>query len=190
MDSSYLIIAAISAVFTVCLRGLVITVCNYGKEKGKNKAHIEDDKDLVRIAEDSRHVQDIKRNAILEALNFIDTYFSWLDWSDGPQTPSRQPARETMTIERLTVMARKCYNELSLSCNQEIVNKFLIIIFSKDEELRKRKSCPTKEYNEFRNLARKELGLTAINFSEEKVFLAHVGTVALMKANSNHQHSS
>ena len=61
---------------------------------------------------------------------------------------------------------------------------------SKDEELRKRKSCPSKEYNEFRNLARKELGLTAINFSEEKVFLTHVGTVALMKANSNHQHSS
>ena len=185
MDSSYFIIAAISAVFTVCLRGLVIAVCNYAKEKGKNKAHIEDDKDLIRIAEDSRHVQDIKRNAILEALNFIDTYFSWLDWSDGPQTPSRQPARETVTIEKLTAMARKCYNELSLSCNQEIVDKFLIIIFSTDEELRKKNSCSTKEYNEFRNLARKELDLTAINFSEEKVFISCIGTAALANANAN-----
>jgi len=178
-NSSYLIIATISAFFTVCLNAIV----SYVIEKVKIKAHKEGDKDLVRISEDSRHIQDIKRNAILDALNFIDTYFSWLDWSNTP----RQPARETMTIEKLTTMARKCYNELSLSCNQKIVDKFLIIVFSKDEELRQNNSCPTKEYNEFRNLAREELDLTAINLSEEKAFVACVGTDALANANTNHQ---
>ncbi len=194
MDSSYFLIPAISAIFTVCLKAIVNSVYSYAKEKGKNKAHKEDDKDLIQIAEDSRHIQDIKRNAILGALYFIDTYFSWLDWNDTNQTesetmpnPPRQPARETMTIENLTTMARKCYNELSLSCNQKIVDKFLIIVFSKDEELRRNNSCPTKEYNEFRNLAREELGLTTINLSEEKAFVVCVGTAALANANTNHQ---
>ena len=194
MESSYFIIAAISAIFTVSLKAIVNSVCSYAKEKGKNKAHKEDDKELTRIVEDSRHVQDIKRNAILGALNFIDTYFSWLDWSNPTQTgtettfdPAPQPARETMTIEKITTMARKCYNELSLSCSQEIVDEFLIITFSKDETLREEGSCLTKEYNKFRNLARKELDLTSINFSEEKVFLARIGTSALMAGNNDHQ---
>lgn len=192
MENSYFIIAAISAIFTVSLKALVNAVCSYAKEKGKIKAHKEDDKDLVRITEDSRHIQDIKRNAILDALNFIDTYFSWLDWSDDPSKDARttspypgQPAREMMTVEKTTTMARKCYNELSLSCDQEIVDKFLIIIFSDDGQLREKGSCLAKEYNEFRNLARKELGLSAINLSEEKVFIACVGTDALARANAN-----
>ncbi len=194
MESLNVVTIVVIAVFTLCLRSLVVNGLNYAKEKGKNKAHKEDDKELTRIVEDSRHVQDIKRNAILGALNFIDTYFSWLDWSNPTQTgtettvdPAPQPARETITIEKITTMARKCYNELSLSCGQEIVDEFLIIAFSKDETLREAGSCLTKEYNKFRNLARKELNLIPINLSEEKVFLACIRTSALMAGNNDHQ---
>ncbi len=172
----YILPAIINAFCTVFILALIYSVYSYAKEKGKNKAHKEDDKDLVRISENTRHVQDIKRDAILETLYFIDTYFSWITWVDSPLA-----AREPMSTEKLTVWARKCYNELSLSCSQSIVDKFLTLVFSNDLDLRKENSCLTKEYNEFRNLARKELGLEEINFSVDKVFISLVRTHDLEK---------
>ena len=147
----------------------------YSEEKGKNKAHKEDEKELVQIKEDARHVQEIKRNAIIKSLNFIDDYFSWLDWTDPPQ----KPVRKNLTNVELTEIARNCYNELVLSCHKETVNQFLKIIFDDDNKLRQKGSSPTHEYNLFRNFARKELGLEKIELDEDKVFIAKVSTNAL-----------
>ena len=174
MEYYILVIAVIlSGLSGYFFKELKSYVNSYLKEKGKNKAHIEDDRELTRIKEDSRHVQDIKRNAILKSLCFIDLYYSWLSWLDDQKTQII-PARESITSVELTRQARECYNHLVLSCEKEIIEKFLKIVFSSDQKLRQNGSSPTQEYNEFRNLARKELNLDKIELDEKKAFISNV----------------
>ncbi len=130
---------------------------------------------------DSR-IYDLKLTAIREALNFIDSYLSWLTMSSG-----KTPAREDITILDLTVQARKCYNLLCTTCKSgKIINLFLNIIFPKPQHEPEDK-VSLSLYTEFRRAARSELGLKDdITFDKDKVFLSCVSTRDLEK---NKQHN-
>ncbi len=110
----------------------------------------------------------IKKEAILDALKFIDTYLSWQDYGNGVTS-----VRENTSVAFLTLTARECYNKLCLTCNSEhILMCFNKILF--DEQIK-----PMEAYSEFRNAARSELGLEEVNFDPEKTFYSRIGTEAL-----------
>src|SRR5437762_1162165 len=61
---------------------------------------------------------EIKRQACLEALRVVDTFFSHQNWQ-GVEEPTEQQG----TID--VVKARECYNALALSCNSdEVLQQF------------------------------------------------------------------
>ena len=129
----------------------------YVSEKGKNLATKEDVEHITRKVESVKtellwlsaveeQKRQLKYEACLEALSVIDAHFSQLFTSPKP-TP--QPIS--------TVRAREAHSKLILSCNDlRIVEKFGDIYFGPsagNPEL-----PATDLLNEFRNLARAELG--------------------------------
>lgn len=114
-----------------------------------------------------------RREAILEALSFLDTYISWLDM-EGSVIPSRE---ETTDI-RLAVQARTIHNKLCISCDDpRIVELFVDIVVPSKETT----GCyPVFEkLNEFRNACRKELGYKAIDLPIDRIYLSRVSTRAI-----------
>lgn len=113
----------------------------------------------------------VKKDAIYETLQFLDNYLSWLT-IDGGKTKA---VRNNVTTAELTLEARKCYNKLCTTCDNELlIEKFNKIVFRHDENI----FCLL---NEFRNIARKELGLDEICLSEEEIFINIVSTDELNK---------
>ncbi len=151
------LIAVISILSTVIIT--VIQNKNTAKAYKKNSAY------------------DIKKEAIYEALNFMDTYISWLD-INSCHVIARQ---ETDNVE-LTVSARNIHNKLCLTCdNTELIDLYMNLICpdQKDDN-----GFPVfKYYDDFRNECRKELGFSKINFSKEKSFIYTVNTRALSEKN-------
>jgi hypothetical protein len=61
---------------------------------------------------------EIKRQACLDALRVVDTYFSHQTWEGIPQAAEPQGAIDV-------AKARECYNALALSCNtDEVLQQF------------------------------------------------------------------
>lgn len=149
----------------------------YMKEKGKNLATKEDIQDLTALTEEVKvlyqtqqyryeHIYDIKKEVIQESLDVLDDYLSWLNYDNG-----NIPIRKRITEEDLTFRARKCYNELVLTCESNMLPElFLKIIF--DE-----KSNTMELYNAYRNESRKEMGLEMeLDLSKESIFISRVST--------------
>ena len=88
------IIAGLSVITTLIIT--VLQIINSARAYKKNSAY------------------DVKKEAIYEALNFLDTYISWLD-INSCSSITRQ---ETDNIE-LTVSARNIHNKLCLTCDNE-----------------------------------------------------------------------
>ena len=122
---------------------------------------------------------DIKKEAILEALDFLDTYISWLDMDSEVA-----PVREHTNTTQLTIKSRKIYNKLCITCNnKKVIESFMNMICPdlKDEE----KFYVFKKYDEFRNECRKELGIDTIKLPKEKGYVNYVNTRALNEYSKN-----
>lgn len=110
---------------------------------------------------------EIKLNAILDTMKFIDTYLSWHTMSSG-----KIPIRESVTKVELTRQARKCYYLLCSTCDSnEVIKCYMKIVFNNEQH------NIFEFYNEFRCLARTELGLKSnIEFNKHNVFFSVVST--------------
>ena len=77
----------------------------------------------------------------------------------------------------ITKKVRECHNKLTVTCeNTEIIDKFIAIIENKGINT-------FEEYNNYRNLCRKELGMEKqLEFNNNKVFFIRVTTEDLDKA--------
>ena len=118
-----------------------------------------------------KELLEIKKTAIFNSLSLIDSYISWLTIDNGTIVPERTD----ITIIDLTELGRKCLNELCLTCErEELINLFLAIIFDKDSNI-------FELYVQYRNLARKELGLSEIAFDLNKVFIGRIATLNMKK---------
>ena len=109
---------------------------------------------------------EIKKETIFDVLTFLDTYYSWLDTNE-------KTIRENITTEELTLNGRKYYNKLCVTVNsQRLVDIFNELMFCNPQH-------PILLINEFREEARKELGLSKIKLSEDHIFIARIGTIPL-----------
>ena len=116
----------------------------------------------------SKEKYKIKQDAILSALRFLDTYYSYLDYSSGI-TPIRKPYDSV----KMTLECRDCYEKLSVSVNdRSILEEFLSIVLDKSTNV----LC---SFNAFRNLSRKELGLKEIQYNKDSIFLSVITTETL-----------
>jgi len=143
------------------LATIIITVC-------QNKAN-------VKLYEKNSNF-DVKKEAILEAMNFIDTYISFLDFESGVV-----PVRDEKTTEQsLTIHGRTVYNKLCLTCdNKTIIDTYLNII------LPKKSPSPVFDlYNTFRNECRKELGFSEIDLPKDEIYISRVTTRELSRMRS------
>ena len=164
-------IAFIPAIVAALISGIISFVC----AKMQNKTEIEkiekEHKEELN-AYKSRTMYDLKKEAILSALAVIDTYLSWLTFSNSQE----KSIRETTTPLQLTLETRKCFNNLSLTCKSEkLINLFSDTLFKEDGNA-------LKYYEDFRNEARKELELNEISFNKEIIFLSRVTTLDLHEA--------
>lgn len=121
-----------------------------------------------------------KKEAILEALAFLNTFISWLNIDSGV-TPSRE---ETDAIE-LTVQARTIHNKLCISCDDpKLVELFVDLVVPNvglDE------GYPVFEkLDMFRNMCREELGYKPVNLPADRAYLTVVSTRAI---NNKHKKS-
>lgn len=118
----------------------------------------------------------LKKEAIFDALQLIDTYYSWQDFPQG--VPSR---KETTELD-LTQKARDCYNHLCMTCtNATLPEAFLNCIFGSSAN----PEIPLELYNKFRNEARKEFGLESLPLNQDRIFLSVVSTEALSAESPN-----
>jgi len=91
----------------------------------------------------------IKKEAILQSLEFLDDYLSTIKWTNVEQESSCK------VKEDLTFQARNCLNKLILTCkNQEIFETFMKILYPQ---------CfnninIVQEYERFKYVCRQELG--------------------------------
>ncbi|MEA4988528.1 MAG: hypothetical protein VB095_10750 [Anaerovorax sp.] len=129
-----------------------VTKRNFKRELRKNK---------------ETKIYEIKLNAILDTMKFIDTYLSWHTINSGIV-----PVREPVTKKELTSQARNCYNLLCSTCESNgVIDCFIKIVFNDQSD------NVFKLYNEFRRLARIELELKSnIEFDESNVFFSVVST--------------
>lgn len=150
---------------------------SYMEEKGRNLATKEDVQELTSLAEEikllyqskqhqNENIYNIKKDTILESLDFLDDYLSWLSYETNII-----PIRNDINESKLTLKARKCYNKLVLTCEtKELPEIFLKIIF--DDTLNK-----MELYNRYRNLSRHEMGLEMdLELDKESVFISKVST--------------
>lgn len=113
-----------------------------------------------------------KRVTVIKSLNFIDNYLSCLYFDSGIMAV-RDPE---ITTESLTLEARKIYNELSNTCEDENVPQlFSSILFDKNPNV-------LEDYNKYRNICRKEIGLKEIALDNDKIFFSQVSTELLSKS--------
>lgn len=126
-----------------------------------------------------QRIFDVKKDALLSSLVFLDDYLSWLDFSVPECNALITPERRVVSSLEMTIAARECYNKLCVTCdNQKLIASFLDIVFASDGNL----IC--EKYNRYRQYVRQELKLKKMNFSSDRVFLAVVGTKALASSRS------
>lgn len=121
-----------------------------------------------------QRIFDVKKDALLSSLTFLDDYLSWLDFSMPGSDALITPKRRAMTSLEITVAARECYNKLCVTCDDEKLMKvFLDIIFNVSDK----SIC--EKYNEYRQCVRRELKLKEVYFDTDRVFLSVVSSKAL-----------
>ena len=142
---------------------VISSVVNYSKLKAEIKLGIN------KFKLESSY--EVKKDAIFESLQLIDSYLSWLDFESGI-IPERDL---NLTALELTKKARTVYNQLIVTCtNGELPKIFIKIISGNDTE----KICI---YRKYRNMCRIELGLDKIDMSEKDIFISIISTRALEK---------
>ncbi|MCL2522776.1 MAG: hypothetical protein FWE36_07970 [Erysipelotrichales bacterium] len=110
-------------------------------------------------------IYQVKKNAIIRSLKLLDDYMSNAPWVDKTKVSVKKSG---LNEEYFTIEARECYNELIVTCNDsKLVNCFGKILFSQ--------MFNTIQLHEFRKLSRLELGLKAIDLTEEHAFINYVG---------------
>lgn len=118
-----------------------------------------------------------KKEAILEALSFLDTFISWLDMENGVT-----PLREEISEISLTVKARTIHNKLCIVCgDSKIVELFVDIVClnkKSNEDI-----TVFEKYHQFRNECRIELGYKMVDFPMDRIYLSQVSTRALSQKN-------
>ena len=113
-----------------------------------------------------KEVYKIKEAVILQSLNYIDDYISWLTIDDGKNLSERKMVENP----EFTIKGREIYNELCVTCkNRKLILSFSEILFDKNKNI-------FVEFIEYRKLARKELGLKKIKFDVNTVHLARIAT--------------
>jgi len=118
----------------------------------------------------SKEKYKVKQDAILSALRFLDTFYSYLDYSSGI-IPKKDDSYDST---KLTLEGRDCYERLCVSVrNREILEVFLSIVMSPSPNV--------VSLNSFRNLSRKELCLRRIKYDERSIFLSIISTEAMQR---------
>jgi hypothetical protein len=158
---------------------------SYMSEKGKNLATKEDIREITKKTEEvkasfqnlqfqKQQIYTMKLDTIKETLDFIDVYISWLRFD------RRTPERENTNRNELTIRGRKCYNKLTLTCeDSNLINMFNRILFEDDTNI-------LENYNSYRNMARIEMGLQSpLNLDRDKIFFSRISTDDL-EAKKNH----
>ena len=183
------IIQTIMGLIIIILEGLGIKkyTDTYMSKKGENLATKEDIKELTALSEEIKNefvnkqyheqqLYNIKLEAINDSLDFLDKYISWHTFDSG-----KLPVREKISKEQLTVKARHCYNRLIITCqNEELLKCFNRICFHKQENI-------LELYINFRNLARKELGLNELSLDKDNVFYSIISTKDLSEIQSGEE---
>ena len=127
---------------------------------------------VLTLRDRSKEKYKVKQEAILKALRFLDTYYSFLDYPNGV-VPERDNSYDST---KMTIECRDCYASLCVSVkNGEILDEFLAIVVNENTRV--------SSLYRFRHLSRKELGLDDIHFNEESVFLSIISSRALRNKN-------
>ena len=117
-----------------------------------------------------KEVYRVKEEAIFKSLNYIDDYISWLNMEGH-----NEQQRKLIHNPDFIIAGREIFNELCVTCkNSQLVLLFSEMIFKETGDILSKFPC-------YRNLARRELGLKHVEFSEEHVFLSRVSTKDLEK---------
>ncbi len=161
----------ISVVVAVITGLISVDICKKQIKSGDDNLSASFKKELeVYVQKD---IYEAKKEALRNAMSFLDVYFSWHSGS------STDVIRQETTREELTLWARKCYNELCLVCGKDVLLSFDRALFGQNGN---------KKFgvlNEFRNVARKELGLDEVEYSSDHVFYSVISTLDLNKHQSS-----
>ncbi len=114
-----------------------------------------------------------KKETILEALSFLDTFISWLDMESGSH-----PLREEISEVALTVKARTIHNKLCIVCGESKIVELFVDIVCPNKNADKDETVFEKYYK-FRNECRIELGQKAMSLSMDRIYLSQISTRAL-----------
>jgi len=127
-------------------------------------------------------IYEAKREALVEALNFIDDYFSYFTWrNDGTLLEIETVKDPGCTVESMTVRSRRTLNLLCAYCGkQETIDLFLALVFRPTDR-------PAELFIKFREACREELGLSRVEFNKNEVFIAKVSSKKLEKKDENSQ---
>lgn len=122
---------------------------------------------------EKQQIYQAKREAIIQALEFLDDWLSYLTWQNGESPVETIVKDQKCNVQNMTIRARKVLNLLCVYCNyEETINLFSRILFHPEE-----KSADL--YLKFRVSCRNELGLSIINFNENEIFIAKVSSAKL-----------
>ena len=108
---------------------------------------------------------EIRKKVIFKALTLFDDYISWLT------IDNRKPTRkQDCSNAKFTFQAREVYNELCVTVeNQKLVELFNQIFFGNTPYF-------LDKVADFRKEARKELGLSNIEFPQSTAFISKIST--------------
>jgi hypothetical protein len=125
-------------------------------------------------------IYEAKREALIEALNFIDDFFSYLTWRDNVALQEIETAKDpNCTVENMTVRSRKMLNLLCAYCDeQKTIDLYLALVLRPTDK-------PTELFINFREACREELGLSTVEFNKNEVFIAKVSSEELEKKGHN-----
>lgn len=109
----------------------------------------------------------IKKDAILESLNFLDDYFSY-EFSKQDGSPCKTDKND------LTFRGRACFNKLiTASDNSELVDKFCQFFCP---NLYGKEYASLEDYKNYRELCRKELGLKReLPYNDKIKYIGQIG---------------
>lgn len=117
---------------------------------------------------------EMRKKVIFKALTLFDDYISWLT-VDGDK-PTR---KEDCSNSKFTFKTREVYNELCVTVeNQKLVELFNQIFFGNTPYF-------LDKVAEFRKEARKELGLSNIEFPKGAAFISKISTDDLTEKENN-----
>lgn len=163
-------IAFIPAIATAIIGGTISFLCAKSKSKAEIK-RIEIEYQNQYDAYKQQAIYNEKKNAIFECLDVIDLYLSWLNYDNNTVIPLREKTNNL----NITIKAHKCFNNLCVTCENELlILLFGKILFGNDDKV-------LILYEQFRNAAREELGLSKVCFDKDIIFISQVSTKDLEK---------